>query len=183
MNNKWIATTAVAMLLLSGCGVSGDRNAKNDTTVQQPAAQPPAAQQPAVQPPANQSTPNISIGGQQNTTTPQISVAAQADHLANLARHVPGVKDANCVIFGKNAIVSVNVDGSLNSSQADTLKNSVNEAVNKDKDPYGLKTFVTADADLNSRLAKIAQDIRAGHPIQGFTKELTDIITRIVPKM
>ncbi|MFM9280700.1 YhcN/YlaJ family sporulation lipoprotein [Paenibacillus jiagnxiensis] len=166
--NKWIAASAVSILLLSGCGVSGDRSAKNATTGQ------PTAKQAA-----NQTARKLN--GQQNAAAPKTNVTVQADHLADLARRVQGVKDANCVVLGNTAIVGINVDGKLDRSRVGTIKYSVAEALGKD--PHGLRTLVTADADINNRLAEMAHDIRGGYPVQGFGNELADIIGRIIPQM
>ncbi|MDP4096956.1 YhcN/YlaJ family sporulation lipoprotein [Paenibacillus sp. P96] len=166
--NKWIAVTAIAMLLLTGCGVSGDRNGRNTTTGQ------PTAQQTA-----DKTVRKLS--GEQKAAAPQTNAVVQADHLANLAQRVQGVKNANCVVLGNTAIVGINVDGKLDRSRVGTIKYSVAEAL--DKDPHGLKTFVTADADINNRLAEMTHDIRNGHPVQGFGNELADIMGRIIPQM
>ncbi|MFB5759293.1 YhcN/YlaJ family sporulation lipoprotein [Paenibacillus medicaginis] len=162
--NKWIAASAVSILLLSGCGVSGDRSARNAATGQ------PTAKQAANH-----------TARQLNAAAPKTNATVQADHLANLARRVQGVKDANCVVLGNTAIVGINVDGKLDRSRVGTIKYSVAEAL--DKDPHGLRTLVTADADINNRLAEMAHDIRSGSPVQGFGNELADIMGRIIPQI
>ena len=107
--------------------------------------------------------------------------AAVARHLEALAKSVPGVKDARCVVFGNTAVVGVDVDETLDRSRVGTLKYSVAEAFRKD--PYGIDAFVTADMDLNARIREIRADIEAGHPVAGFIEELTDIIGRIMPQL
>jgi len=61
------------------------------------------------------------------------------------------------------------------------LKYSVSEALRKD--PYGVDAIVTADMDLSQRIHNIRQESMNGKPISGFTKELTEIIGRIVPQL
>jgi YhcN/YlaJ family sporulation lipoprotein len=107
--------------------------------------------------------------------------AAVARHLEALAKNVPGVKDARCVVFGNTAVVGIDVDENLDRSRVGTLKYSVAEAFRKD--PYGIDAFVTADMDLNARIREIRADIEAGHPVAGFVEELTDIIGRIMPQL
>lgn len=107
--------------------------------------------------------------------------AAVARHLEELAKHVPGVKDARCVVFGNTAVVGIDVDENLDRSRVGTLKYSVAEAFRND--PYGIDAFVTADMDLNARIREIRADIEAGHPVAGFVEELTDIIGRIMPQL
>lgn len=106
---------------------------------------------------------------------------AVARHLEALAKDIPGVKDARCVVVGNTAVVGIDVDGKLDRSRVGTLKYSVAEAFRKD--PYGIDAFVTADMDLNERIREIRADIEAGHPVAGFVEELTDIIGRIMPQL
>jgi sporulation lipoprotein, YhcN/YlaJ family len=106
---------------------------------------------------------------------------AVARHLETLAKNVPGVKDARCVVFGNTAVVGIDVDEKLDRSRVGTIKYSVAEAFRND--PYGIDAFVTADMDLNERIREIRADIEAGHPVAGFVEELTDIIGRIMPQL
>ncbi|WP_028588770.1 YhcN/YlaJ family sporulation lipoprotein [Paenibacillus massiliensis] len=111
----------------------------------------------------------------------EANATEQADHLAKIARRVNGVANANCVVLGNTAIVGIDVDGKLERADVGTIKYSVAEAIHKD--PDGLNSLVTADADITQRLSEMAADIRAGHPIQGFGLELADIMGRLIPQM
>jgi YhcN/YlaJ family sporulation lipoprotein len=104
-----------------------------------------------------------------------------AAHLEMLARGVQGVKGANCVVFGKYAIVGIDVDEKMERSQVGTLKYAVAEAFRKD--PYGINAVVTADIDLAQRLREIRVDVKNGRPLAGFTEELSDIVGRLVPQI
>ncbi|BBI34697.1 YhcN/YlaJ family sporulation lipoprotein [Cohnella abietis] len=104
-----------------------------------------------------------------------------AAHLEMLARGVNGVKDANCVIFGKYAIVGIDVDEKMERSRVGTIKYSVAEAFRKD--PYGIDAVVTADIDLSQRLREMRADIRHGRPLAGFAEELADIVGRVIPQI
>lgn len=132
-----------------------------------------------------QATPGGYAGGQaqpiQDGKGNIQDTGAVSQHLANLARKVPGVKNANCVVFGNTAIVGIDVDSGMERSRVGTVKYSVAEALSKDK--YGANALVTADMDINERLREMAADIRQGRPISGFANELADIVGRIVPQI
>ncbi|WP_018753277.1 YhcN/YlaJ family sporulation lipoprotein [Paenibacillus sanguinis] len=102
-------------------------------------------------------------------------------YLEKLVTKVPGVKGAHCVIMGKTAVVGIDVDSKLERARVGSIKYTVAETLRKDK--HGANAIVTADIDLNQRIAEIGQKIREGHPISGFATELADIIGRIVPQM
>ncbi|XID95345.1 YhcN/YlaJ family sporulation lipoprotein [Paenibacillaceae bacterium WGS1546] len=106
------------------------------------------------------------------------SVAA---HLESLARGVEGVKDANCVVFGRYAIVGIDVDETMERTQVGTTKYAVAEAFRKD--PYGIDALVTADIDVAQRIREIRADIMNGRPVAGFAEELADIVGRLIPQM
>lgn len=116
-----------------------------------------------------------------NVKQPIRDAAAVKEHLASLARNVPGVRGVNCVVFGNTAIVGIDVDAKLERSRVGTIKYSVAEALSKDK--YGANAIVTADMDINERLREISAATKQGHPIAGFTNELSDIIGRMVPQL
>lgn len=104
-----------------------------------------------------------------------------AAHLESLARGVEGVKDANCVVFGKFAIVGIDVDEKMERTKVGTLKYAVAEAFRKD--PYGIDAVVTADIDLAQRVREIRADVNNGRPIAGFAEELSDIVGRLIPQI
>ncbi len=103
-----------------------------------------------------------------------------ARRLANLAARVPQVNDATVVIFGKYAIVGIDVNAVLDRSRVGVIKYTVAEAL-KD-DPLGANALVTADPDIVQRLREINADLKRGHPIQGLVEELSDIVGRIIPQ-
>ncbi|WP_274363287.1 YhcN/YlaJ family sporulation lipoprotein [Paenibacillus thermotolerans] len=120
----------------------------------------------------------------QQTVPEPIRNADQAEvtrRLTALAKSVPDVKDATCVVLGNTAIVGIDVAGNVDRSRVGTIKYAVAEALRKD--PYGVNAVVTADMDLNYRLQEIGADIRAGRPVAGFAEELADIVGRIIPQL
>lgn len=132
-----------------------------------------------------QATPRSYSDGQaqpiQNGKRNIQDAGAVSQHLADLARKVPGVQNANCVVFGNTAIVGIDVDSKMERTRVGTTKYSVAEALSKDK--YGANAIVTADMDINARLREMAADIRQGRPVSGFANELADIVGRIVPQI
>ncbi|MGG6309904.1 YhcN/YlaJ family sporulation lipoprotein [Paenibacillus macerans] len=102
-------------------------------------------------------------------------------YLEELVKKVPGVKGAHCVVMGKTAIVGIDVDSRLERARVGSIKYTVAEALRKD--PHGAGAIVTADIDLNQRIAEIGKKIREGRPVAGLATELADIIGRIVPQM
>ncbi|MDF2926396.1 MAG: sporulation lipoprotein YhcN/YlaJ family [Paenibacillaceae bacterium] len=117
-------------------------------------------------------------------TTPDEGSTLPADtqtRLEELAKGIPQVQDAKCVIIGKTAIVGVTVDPNLDRSRVNIIKYSVAEAFRKD--PEGINAFVTADMGLGERIRHVREDIQNGRPFSGFAQELGDIIGRIAPQL
>lgn len=110
-----------------------------------------------------------------------MSQTERQNHLEELVKRVPGVKGAHCVVMGKTAVVGIDVDAGLERARVGSIKYTVAEALRKD--PQGAGAVVTADIDLNQRIAEIGQKISGGHPISGFANELADIIGRIIPQL
>jgi YhcN/YlaJ family sporulation lipoprotein len=156
---KWLVPAMLLCLLASGCNTV----ARNQTS-------PSPQNDNRVR--AQQSAPQKKI-----ISNPK-QVAA---HLEDLARHVPGVKGAHCVVFKNTAVVGIDVAGNLDRSRVGTIKYAVAEAFHKD--PYGINAIVTADIDLSHRLGELGADIRRGRPIAGLGEEMADIIGRIVPQI
>jgi YhcN/YlaJ family sporulation lipoprotein len=106
---------------------------------------------------------------------------AVAAHLEQLARGIRGVNGANCVVFGRYAVVGLDVDPTMERSRVGTVKYAVAEALRKD--PYGINALVTADIDLAQRIREIRADTLAGRPVAGFAEEMADIVGRLVPQI
>lgn len=109
------------------------------------------------------------------------SDVALKDHFEQLAKRVPGVNGAHCVVMNNLAVVGIDVDGSLTRSRVGSIKYSVAEAIRKD--PRSVRAVVTADMDISSRLAEMGKHISKGNPVSGFASEMADIIGRIMPQL
>ncbi|OLS41964.1 YhcN/YlaJ family sporulation lipoprotein [Bacillus sp. MRMR6] len=101
--------------------------------------------------------------------------------LVELATSIPNVNDATAVVFGRYAIVGIDVNGKIERSQVGTIKYSVAESLKQD--PYGARAIVVADADTNERLKEIQGDIQKGRPVQGIMEELADVVGRLIPEV
>lgn len=156
---KWLVSAMVLCLLATGCGTV----ARNETS--------PSPQND------NRVRVQQTAPRKEEISNPQ-QVAA---HLESLARRVPGVRGAHCVVMGNTAVVGIDVDGRMERSRVGTIKYAVAEAFRKD--PYGIDAIVTADMDLTNRIREIGADIRRGRPFSGFAEELSDIMGRIVPQL
>lgn len=164
MRRTWLAVFIVAIMsLLASCS----------------SAQKNASPSPQNNIPRAQSTANAI-----NRTANKVNMNdanAVKRHLEQLAKGIPGVKNANCVIVGNTAIVGIDVPGKMERSRVGTIKYSVAEAFRKD--PYGINAIVTSDVDLNERIREVGEDMRRGRPFTGIMNELSDIVGRIVPQL
>lgn len=130
--------------------------------------------------------PNVGTARTQRVeqTAPQApmnqSPQATAERLVELATRVKKVNDATAVVFGKIAIVGIDVNADLDRPEVDVIKYSVAESLKED--PKGANALVTSDPDIVQRLREIAADIRRGKPVSGFAEELGDIVGRIMPQ-
>ena len=102
-----------------------------------------------------------------------------ATHLANIAADVPDVNDAVAIIAGPYAVVGIDIDEETDREQVGTIKYAVSEALKND--PYGKTAVVIADADMMQRLREMNTKMRQGHPVQGVTEELAEIVGRYMP--
>ncbi|AZK46865.1 YhcN/YlaJ family sporulation lipoprotein [Paenibacillus lentus] len=163
-------------ILLTGCGTASQKASPSPQSQQNnsPRAQSIENDGMPITDNANNMNNNVTNANNQGQLTKQA-------HLEQLVMRVPGVKGAHCVIMGNTAIVGIDVDGNLERASVGNIKYTVAEALRKD--PQGAGAIVTADIDLNNRIAEIGDKMRAGHPVSGFATELADIIGRIIPQM
>lgn len=152
----WILLAAL-MAVAAGCGKAGHQAGEGDTNLRAQQAQPANPQETAGLP------------------------ADTAARLEELAKSIPQVEDAKCVIMGKTAIVGITVEPNLDRSRVNIIKYSVAEAFRKD--PEGINAFVTADMALGERIQHVRDDIQNGRPFSGFAQELGDIIGRVAPQI
>lgn len=104
-----------------------------------------------------------------------------ADHLADIASRIPGVRDATAVVVGKYAVVGIDVKAKLDRTRVDSIKYSVAESLKHD--PNGANAVVVADVDTYERLNQMGKQIRNGKTGEGILDELAAIVGRVVPQV
>lgn len=102
-----------------------------------------------------------------------------ANHLAKVAKKVPGVNDALSLVVGPYAIVGIDVEEQLDSARVGTIKYSVTEALRMD--PYGKTAIVVADPDITERIRVMGEKMGEGHPTQAIFDEIASIVARTIP--
>ncbi|QWU14961.1 sporulation lipoprotein, YhcN/YlaJ family [Paenibacillus sophorae] len=165
---KSICLLLVLLLLLTSCGM-----------VKKESSPSPQDKQSAVHG-ANNGDRGVRPLADEGTAVVSPRDTELKDHLEQLAKRVPGVNGAHCVVMGNTAVVGIDVDGSLSRSRVGTVKYSVAEAFRKDH--RGINALVTADIDMSSRIAELSRHFRQGRPVSGFAAEMADIIGRIIPQ-
>ncbi|GAB6158476.1 hypothetical protein JCM39194_16760 [Desulfotomaculum varum] len=104
----------------------------------------------------------------------------QAQMLAQEATRVDGVKSAYVVVSGNMAVVGLNINKNMEASQTDRIKAEVGRRL-KNADRQISDVRVSTDADTVTRIRKISEGIRQGRPVTDFTKQLDEIVRRMVP--
>lgn len=157
MRLRLLLLTCTVLLTAAGCGTTGNQ--------------------------ADEANPNEHNVRVQQTSPEEGSVTAAdtATRLEFLAKSIPDVQDAKCVLIGNTAIVGLTVDPAMDRSRVNTIKYSVAEAFRKD--PAGINAFVTADMGLGERIRHVREDIANGRPFAGFAQELGDLISRVAPQL
>ncbi|WP_342562416.1 YhcN/YlaJ family sporulation lipoprotein [Paenibacillus sp. FSL R7-0345] len=174
----------LVLLLLTSCGIANKESSPSPQSKQSPEAlssQGDYGVQQLSDDNANVRGSNMESGTGQPYNAQDNSDVALKDHFEQLAKRVPGVNGAHCVVMNNVAVVGLDVDGSLERSRVGSIKYSVAEAIRKD--PRGVKALVTADMDLSGRLDDMGRHISQGNPVSGFASELADIIGRIIPQL
>lgn len=159
----------LVLLLLTSCGIANKESSPSPQDKQ------------SVKPASNQGNREVRPLSSDVVNAKDANEVALKDHFEQLAKRVPGVNGAHCVVLNNVAIVGLDVDGSLGRSRVGSIKYSVAEAIRKD--PRSVRALVTADMDLSSRLAEMSRHVSKGNPISGFASELADIVGRIMPQL
>jgi len=144
----------------------------------QPAAQQPESTKPQSQI-QQQNSPEAVKNPVPTEKKPQ-DAQSTAKRLAELATQVPQVREATAIVFGKTAIVGIDLDDGLDRSRVGTIKYTVAEALKED--PQGANALVTAEPDIVRRVREINRQIQEGKPLEGFADELSNIIARLMPQ-
>ena len=103
-----------------------------------------------------------------------------ATKLAAEAAKVNGVQKATVVLSKTMAYVGIDLKANIEASKTKSIKKEVAAKV-KNADKRLTKVYVSADADVVTRIKKIAKGIEQGKPISSFTREIAEIGRRIAP--
>ncbi|HHX96096.1 MAG TPA: YhcN/YlaJ family sporulation lipoprotein [Clostridia bacterium] len=131
-------------------------------------------------------TAERSPGPAQPTPSPPTPVApppdtSKAQLLAKKVNELKEVNSATVVVAEDKAWVGVDLAASLKNKLTDKLKDEITKKVKENEST--IKTvYVTADADMVTRLRNIAKDIANGKPLSGFMEELDELGRRITPR-
>ncbi|XID95679.1 YhcN/YlaJ family sporulation lipoprotein [Paenibacillaceae bacterium WGS1546] len=106
-----------------------------------------------------------------------------SDKMADKIAAIPGISSAYVMLTDRNAYVAVVEDDRANTgatSETDTLKDKVANQV-KSLSPLTQNVYVSSNPDFIGRMEGYANDVRAGHPVQGFLTEFNAMVERIFP--
>ncbi len=104
-----------------------------------------------------------------------------ATKLAGEAAKVNGVKKATVVLSNTTAYVGLDLKPNITGAKTNTIKKDVGTRVKK-ADKRLTKVYVSTDVDTVTRIKRVADGIAKGKPISSFSRELSEIARRIVPK-
>ncbi|MGQ9556924.1 MAG: YhcN/YlaJ family sporulation lipoprotein [Desulfurispora sp.] len=119
-------------------------------------------------------------GATQTLPVNPAEASALARRLAARAAQVDGVNRATVVLSGNTAMVGLDIKAKLPKSRIDAIKKEV-AAVIKKEDTRIRDVLVSTDADMVTRLKKIASGINEGRPVSSFRDEINDIMRRLSP--
>ncbi|QMV40765.1 YhcN/YlaJ family sporulation lipoprotein [Cohnella cholangitidis] len=108
-----------------------------------------------------------------------------SDKIANKIAAMPGIDSAYVMMTDHNAYVAVTEDnrankGNTSASVTDAVKDKIADQV-KTLSPSVENVYVSANPDFTGRMKGYANDVRAGHPIQGFLAEFNALVERVFP--
>lgn len=104
-----------------------------------------------------------------------------ATKLAREASKVDGVKKATVVLSNTTAYVGLDLKANVEGSKTNTIKKQVADRIKK-AEPRLTKVYVSTDVDTVARIKRVADGISKGKPISSFSREISEIGRRIVPK-
>ena len=157
----------VSCLMLTGCG-----NGQNQQKTPTDNGQTPSAQNSAGMNAKMDNTAAMNDNTALHTRAEKIADA--------IVKDIDAVKDARVIISDKMAYVSVSITETADANLAATLKEEIGQVVKK-TDTQIEDVYVMEDADTFTRMNEMVNDIANGHPISGFTDELKNMFTRVIP--
>lgn len=177
MRNKKLRVLFVSLLVLvvlvalTGCRAP----ARKPLPPRTPAPTRPAPMR--MTPPAPAPAP-----ARQPLPTRPADIARLQDKLATEAERVPGVKRVWVALSGSTALVGAELKSDVPRGQGDAagLKNDIATRLRR-AEPRLTGVAVATDAATIARVRRIAEGIRAGKPVNTFTRDLNDLMRRMAP--
>lgn len=104
----------------------------------------------------------------------------QAGNLADEATKVEGVKSAYVVVSGNMAVVGLNINRGVETTETNRIKREVGERL-RNADGQISDVRISTDADTVTRIRRISEGVNQGRPLTDFTKQLNEIVRRTAP--
>ncbi|MFC5528489.1 YhcN/YlaJ family sporulation lipoprotein [Cohnella yongneupensis] len=108
-----------------------------------------------------------------------------SDIIADKVAALPGIDSAYVMMTDRNAYVAVKEQGGgMHAHSATELSGATKTKIAdkvKSMSPSTENVYVTQNPDFMSRMQGFAQDVRSGHPVQGFITEFNALVERIFP--
>lgn len=107
-----------------------------------------------------------------------------SDKVADKIAAMPGIDTAFVMMTDHSAYVAVKQDHRAMSSKSLTLTDAMKDKIAdqvKAMSPSVENVYVSANPDFTGRMQGYANDVRQGHPIQGFLAEFNALVERVFP--
>lgn len=106
-----------------------------------------------------------------------------SDRIANKIAAMPGIDSAYVMMTDRNAYVAVKEDDRANTGQTAVTSEIKDKIANqvKSMSPSVANVYVSSNPDFLGRMEGYANNVRAGHPIQGFLTEFNALVERVFP--
>lgn len=101
-----------------------------------------------------------------------------ADHVAKRVSHLKGVHSASAVIHGNKAYIAVSLRDHAK------LTKKMERRISKQAKRYDHRlkhVYVSTDSRFAKHLKHYSHQVRSGHPVQGMTKNLHEMVRRTYP--
>lgn len=105
---------------------------------------------------------------------------AVADKAADKVVSLREVDQANVIVTDNNAYVAAKLANNIGTRLEKNIEKKISDAV-KSTDRNIDNVYVSVNPDFYTRTTSYANDIRSGHPVEGFFEEFTTLTRRIFP--
>lgn len=104
-----------------------------------------------------------------------------ADHVAKKVKHLKEVNTVSALVSGNKAYVAVTLRGHhANTKMTKKIEHTISKQAKK-ADPHLRHVYVSTNPDFVGHMNQYMHQVRNGHPIQGFTKNFSDMVHRTFP--